>query len=314
VCFDGDMAGKKASRRVADMLLPVITLTKIVKFALLPDNIDPDDFVKKYGREGFERLITDRETCCSLSEFLFRETIKNLSIKLGGNQVITPEERGRLQVELNSIVKNIKDQTVARNFDSFFRGEIFKITRFDSKKRASVYKDVTGINYNRHIGSSTQTIEVLLESLLGIENDIFLLLFDDLELVDLLYKVYNIDIFSIDFYGKNSKSLLGVILDVCEKEKVNEKEYLRDCLEKNGFDYYIVKGKVRTNSSFSSIGLSKESKTKRLYALMLEKNIMQLELEMKELCMKNEDAEKVKGIKLELENLHTKRLQLEEEF
>jgi hypothetical protein len=233
---------------------------------------------------------------------------------LEGNQVITPEERGRLQVELNNIVKNIKDQAVARNFNSFFRGEIFKITRFDGKKRASLYKDVTKINYNRHIGPSAQTIEALRESLLSIENDIFFLLFDDLELVDLLYKTHNMDIFNIDFYGKDSQLLLGVIFDVCEKGKTNEKEYLRDCLEKNGFDYYIVGGGTKFNNNFSSIGLNKDGRTKRLYALMLEKNIMQLDLEMKELSIKNNDVEKMRSIELELENLRAKRLQLEEEF
>jgi DNA primase len=313
VCFDGDAAGKKASKRAAEKLLPVITASKSVKFAFLPNDIDPDDFIKKYGKEDFEKLISTKETCHSLSEFLFIETVKGVGVKLENN-LITPEEKSRLQVELNRIVRNIKDQMVSKNFDFFFRGELFKITKFDGKKRVGNYRETTKINYNRQISSSMQSVEALREGILIAENNIFFSLFNDLGLVNLLYKNYNIDIFNMDFHSPNSKLLLNIIFDICEQGKIDDKEYLQNYLEKNGFDYYIIRDSVRFSNNFSSINSSKEGKIKYLYGLMLEKNIMQLNLELKELGTKNDDTERMMVIEWELEDLNKKKLQLEEEF
>jgi DNA primase len=313
VCFDGDIAGKKAGRRVADMLLSVITPIKTVKFALLPDNIDPDDFIRKYGKDAFEKLISSKESCYSLSEFLFRDRINLLNIDLKNN-LITPEEKGRLQVEFDNIVKNISNQAVAKNFNFFFRGELFKITKFDGKKRVENYKDVTKINYRKYIGSSVHTAEGLMEGILSIENDIFLLLIGNLEMVGLLYKNYNIDLFSINFYGENSKILLNIIFDVCEQDKIADKKYLQACLEKNNLNYYILGGDSRFNGKFSNILSDEDNKIKYLYWLLLEKNIEQLHLEEKKLLKGENGVKKVKDIELELDNLHKKKLQLEESF
>jgi DNA primase len=313
VCFDGDIAGKKAGRRVADMLLPAITPTKIVKFALLPDNIDPDDFIKKYGKDAFEKLVSSKESCYSLSEFLFRDRINLLNIDLKNN-LITPEEKGKLQVEFDNIVKNISNQVVAKNFNFFFRGELFKLTKFDGKKRVENYRDSTKINHRRYIGSSIHNTEGLKESILSIENDIFLLLINNLEMVELLYKNYNVDLFSVNFYSENSGTLLSVIFDICEQNKIADKKYLRDCLEKNNLDYYIIEGDIRFNSEFSNIISNKNNRIKYLYWLLLEKNIEQLHLEEKELLKSEGGVKKAMNIELELNDLREKKLQLEESF
>ena len=47
ICFDGDDAGKKASKRLIDIAIPDLRPGKTIRFINLIDGIDPDDFIKK---------------------------------------------------------------------------------------------------------------------------------------------------------------------------------------------------------------------------------------------------------------------------
>jgi DNA primase len=57
ICYDGDSAGFDAAKRAAQLLVQDKMKTEI---ALLPDQMDPDDFVQKNGAEAFEKQIIDR--------------------------------------------------------------------------------------------------------------------------------------------------------------------------------------------------------------------------------------------------------------
>ena len=55
-CFDGDAAGRKAAWRALEVSLPLAPDDKPIRFLFLPDGEDPDTFVRKHGKEAFERL------------------------------------------------------------------------------------------------------------------------------------------------------------------------------------------------------------------------------------------------------------------
>ena len=55
--FDGDIAGKKATLRVFEKYLPMLKVNKKLKFVFLPESLDPEDFIKKYGINEFERIL-----------------------------------------------------------------------------------------------------------------------------------------------------------------------------------------------------------------------------------------------------------------
>ncbi len=56
VCFDGDEAGQKATLRAIDILRQQNINLKIV---VLPEKSDPDEILKKEGKEGLENYITN---------------------------------------------------------------------------------------------------------------------------------------------------------------------------------------------------------------------------------------------------------------
>lgn len=63
LCFDGDQAGSKATLACSRELEKIDIIPKIVR---LEDNMDPDEYIKKYGKESFERRL---ENPISLMDF-----------------------------------------------------------------------------------------------------------------------------------------------------------------------------------------------------------------------------------------------------
>ena len=59
LCFDGDEAGKKASKRISDIALRKIKPGKTLRFINLDNNYDPDDYVRSKGIDGFKDLLNN---------------------------------------------------------------------------------------------------------------------------------------------------------------------------------------------------------------------------------------------------------------
>jgi len=57
LCFDGDRAGRAAVYKASRVLLPAGINIFVIR---LPNGYDPDNFVHKYGFEGFSELLKDR--------------------------------------------------------------------------------------------------------------------------------------------------------------------------------------------------------------------------------------------------------------
>jgi DNA primase len=53
-CFDGDKAGRKAARRALEASLPQLADDKLVSFLFLPEEHDPDSYVRANGAQAFQ--------------------------------------------------------------------------------------------------------------------------------------------------------------------------------------------------------------------------------------------------------------------
>jgi DNA primase catalytic core len=71
-CFDGDAAGRKAAWRALENTLPALADGKNALFLFLPDGEDPDDYVRKRGKAGFEALFERARRCPVSSEQLIQ--------------------------------------------------------------------------------------------------------------------------------------------------------------------------------------------------------------------------------------------------
>ncbi len=94
-CFDGDNAGRKAAWRALENSLEQLVDGKQLSFLFLPQGEDPDSYVRKFGKEVFEKLLRDAKP---LSQFLLDELKSQVDIQ-------TPEGRAKLLQEAAPRIK-----------------------------------------------------------------------------------------------------------------------------------------------------------------------------------------------------------------
>lgn len=85
-CYDGDNAGREAAWRALENALPGLQDGRELKFAFLPQEHDPDSFVRAHGREAFEEYLNQAQP---FSDFLFERLARdlNLSGEAGQNEL-----------------------------------------------------------------------------------------------------------------------------------------------------------------------------------------------------------------------------------
>ncbi|WP_371324370.1 DNA primase [Dechloromonas sp. ZY10] len=69
-CFDGDNAGRKAGWRALENALEALADNKRIGFVFLPQDEDPDSYIRRFGKESFDRLVAQ---ATPLSDFMLRE-------------------------------------------------------------------------------------------------------------------------------------------------------------------------------------------------------------------------------------------------
>lgn len=75
ICFDGDAAGQKATLRGMDI---VAAENLDVRVVALPDEMDPDDFIRKKGKEEFEKVL---DTALPLIDYKLEHLAKTNPLK-----------------------------------------------------------------------------------------------------------------------------------------------------------------------------------------------------------------------------------------
>jgi DNA primase len=77
-CFDGDKPGQKAAWRALENALPQLQDGKRLGFLFLPEEHDPDTYIREYGRDGFEHEL---DNSLPLSGYLLRELTAQVDLK-----------------------------------------------------------------------------------------------------------------------------------------------------------------------------------------------------------------------------------------
>jgi DNA primase len=119
LCFDGDRAGRRAAYRGVDMALPLVGPSRSLRFALLPEGQDPDDFVRSSGREAVSELLS-RALPLSTVVFLRETESKDFD---------TPERRAGLSQRLNEIATEISDTNLRNHYRQEFKEQCFQLFR-----------------------------------------------------------------------------------------------------------------------------------------------------------------------------------------
>ena len=114
LCFDGDSAGLRAAYRAVDLAMPRLAPGKSLKFALLPQDQDPDDLFRSGGREAIAEVTAAARPLAAM--LWARET--------EGHQFDTPERRAALEARLNAVTSSIGDEAVRKYYRQDFNARL----------------------------------------------------------------------------------------------------------------------------------------------------------------------------------------------
>jgi DNA primase len=99
--FDGDKAGQQAALRSAEVVKNADVKARV---ATLPDGLDPDDFLKKYGKDAFIRAVHDNSSSMTTFRVLALRKDHNLSTEKGREDYLR-DVIGKVLVDVQSPIE-----------------------------------------------------------------------------------------------------------------------------------------------------------------------------------------------------------------
>ncbi len=118
ICFDGDQSGYKAALRAAENIISEIKPDKKISFLLLENNLDPDDFVKKYGKDKFIDFSSQKSI--PIHKFIFEHYLQQTNEN--------PSSKAIFEKKLRDIAFNINDSLVKKYTLEYFLEKISELT------------------------------------------------------------------------------------------------------------------------------------------------------------------------------------------
>ncbi len=107
LCFDGDKAGIKAAHRAVDLILPVLQPGRSVRFAMLPEGLDPDDLIRQSGPDAFGDVVNN---ALPLADMLWDRELHS------GGALDTPERKAEFEQRVKTVIGLIRDDNVQRHY------------------------------------------------------------------------------------------------------------------------------------------------------------------------------------------------------
>ncbi len=135
ICYDRDRAGIKATLRAIDVLRELEVDPKVV---LLPEGMDPDDFIRENGRSGFQKKMNDALSYVDFKVYILKEqyNIEESKGKIDFTKEVAKIIRDmRSPVEQDVYMEKISSQTgVSREaIENEVRGRQKSLRRFKER-------------------------------------------------------------------------------------------------------------------------------------------------------------------------------------
>ena len=169
ICYDSDKAGINATSRAIDIFLSKSCKPKIIE---LEGGLDPDDFIKKYGMEGFENKI---KSAISYIDFKIKILRENFNLEdAEGLSNFTVESAKILSSIKNPIERDIFVKEFSKKYNISYKAIENYINYLNRNKIKSEKKEKFKLKKNTNVVKSTKTRaqeELLSYSLL--DNDIY---------------------------------------------------------------------------------------------------------------------------------------------
>lgn len=142
LCFDGDNAGQQAAWRTLELALPLLTDERELNFLTLPNNADPDSFVKEQGATA---MLTQLDQATPLSDYIFAKLSQQTNIN-------TPEGKGKLIGNLRKLTELLPQKG---SYRWLLKDDIYKRLGLGKHNQAKATQDAL-LNFHSELTISLQ--------------------------------------------------------------------------------------------------------------------------------------------------------------
>ena len=213
ICLDGDESGQKAAVRIAEKLFPLINEKNKIYFSIMPDGSDPDDYIKKNGKDKLINLLQEKEI---IQSFIWNYHLSTVNLN-------DPYEVSKFEKEIKNLSYSIQDETLKKYVLEDFLEKLKKLTPIQTSNknfRYSTYKK----KKDYQILKETKILHQKRKDLSRIQIIEFSILFIILNNLEIASKKVE-ELSKIEFLAENNESLKNAIITSLtegnDKESIN---------------------------------------------------------------------------------------------
>ena len=127
-CFDGDTAGRNSAWSALNVCLKFIKCNKIIKFLFLPTNVDPDTFLKLYGKKFFLYYLNSSYL---LEDFIFNKLLENYKVNID-----------KCEIEFSNFILDFTRKINNFSYKRFINYKFYKFMNIDTCKEKRIYNNL----------------------------------------------------------------------------------------------------------------------------------------------------------------------------
>ena len=215
ICLDGDESGQKAALRIAEKLFPLINEKNKIYFSIMPDGIDPDNYIKQKGKDALLNLLKEKEI---IQSFIWNYYLN----KIDQNN---PYEISKFEKEIKNLSYSIKDETLKKYVLEDFLEKIKKLTPIQSSRKDYKYSPYKK-KKDYQILKETKLLHQKRKDLSRIQIIEFSVLFIILNYLDIASKKLE-DLSEVEFLSEKNenlkKEIIASLIDGNDKEEINKR-------------------------------------------------------------------------------------------
>jgi len=128
ICLDGDQSGQSAALRIAEKLLPLINENNKIYFSIMPKGEDPDDFIKKNGKDKFNNFLKSKKI---IQSYIWDVYLSEVNAN-------NPFEISKFEKKIKSLCYAIKDETLKKYILEDFLSKLKDLTPIQNFKKVFI--------------------------------------------------------------------------------------------------------------------------------------------------------------------------------
>ena len=126
ICLDGDQSGQNAALRIAEKLLMLINENNKIYFSILPKGEDPDDYIKKNGKEKFIEFLKTKKI---IQSYIWDSYLSDVNTN-------NPFEISKFEKKIKIACYGIKDEVLKKYILEGFLEKLKNLTPMQNYKKS----------------------------------------------------------------------------------------------------------------------------------------------------------------------------------